>query len=454
MAFSKKQLRFYYWIAIEFKKKNARLLLLSFFISIIFIISIVSLSPYLINLTTTKTEVIGLTGVTDVSTVPPEVLSKISNGLVFVNEKGEIVPILAEKYEVINNGKEYHFHIRKNLFWNNGEKFTAKDINYKFNDIEIVVPNDYEVDFKLTKQLPIFPTYLTQPIIKQPFNGVAGLYKVDRTRFKFGKISELSLTPTKPGLPSLDYKFYDDESKMINAYKLGEITQMDITKKSVADVFSSWKNTEIVKSLDYSRLLTLFFNVNSAAFKQKEEKDRRQAIAMLLSQQNYKEQGQPANSPIPPISWAYNPDTHQPIYNEDFVQKILKSGKNKTTVTLSTYEDYLDIATNIQDLLSDSDLKINVNILTYDKPTSYDMLLAFWKVPADPDQYYYWHSTQTQGNITGYNSEKVDKLLEDGRSTISIEDRKKIYSTFQKVIVDDVPAYFFYYPYIYTIKRK
>jgi ABC-type transport system substrate-binding protein len=229
---------------------------------------------------------------------------------------------------------------------------------------------------------------------------------------------------------------------------------MDITKKSVADVFSSWKNTEIVKSLDYSRLLTLFFNVNSAAFKQKEEKDRRQAIAMLLSQQNYKEQGQPANSPIPPISWAYNPDTHQPIYNEDFVQKILKSGKNKTTVTLSTYEDYLDIATNIQDLLSDSDLKINVNILTYDKPTSYDMLLAFWKVPADPDQYYYWHSTQTQGNITGYNSEKVDKLLEDGRSTISIEDRKKIYSTFQKVIVDDVPAYFFYYPYIYTIKRK
>ncbi len=454
MALSRKQLRYYYWIVIEFTKKNARLLLLSFFLSVIFIISVVSLAPYLINITTVKKEIIGMTGVTGVNSVPDKILSKVSNGLVFVNEKGEIVPILAESWELKDNGKEYQFRLRKDLYWNNGDKFTAHDINYKFKDITILIPNDYEIDFKLNKTLPIFPTYLTQPIIKAPFVGIAGLYKFERSKIKFGNLYELYLTPTKSNLSPIVYKFYENESKMIDAYKLGQINEMTITKKTVADLFKSWKNTEIVKSTDYTRLLTLFFNVNAPALHQKEKKELRQAIAMQLSKKDFSDQGELAHSPIPPISWAYNPDVHQQFYNEEFVQKILKSGSTKTTLTLSTYEDYLDISNNIQDAFSDTNIKVNVNVLSYDKPTSFDMLLAFWKVPTDPDQYYYWHSTQTQGNITGYKSEKMDKILEDGRSTQSLKDRKKIYSTFQKVIVDDVPAYFMYYPNIYTIKRK
>jgi len=67
---------------------------------------------------------------------------------------------------------------------------------------------------------------------------------------------------------------------------------------------------------------------------------------------------------------------------------------------------------------------------------------------------FFWHSVQKEGNITNYLSLKVDKLLEDGRSTLSIPERKKIYKKFQKILVDDQPAIFFYYPYLYKIKRK
>ncbi len=450
--FQKKKLRYYYWIIIEFTKKNARLLLLSFFLSIIFIISIVSLSPYLINITTTRKQIIGMIGTPDVNTIPEEVLSKISNGLIFVNEKGEIVPILADKWSVDKTGKNYQFFLRKDLIWNNGEKFTARDINYKFKDIEVIVPNDFEIDFKLTKKLPIFPTYLTQPIIKNKFVGVAGVYRVERSKIKYGTIDELSLTPTKNNVPALVYKFYDNETKMINAYKLGQINEMQLTKKPLADVFNSWKNTQVLKTVDYSRLLTLFFNLNSTELKQKEKKEVRQAMAMVLSQLKIADSGELANGPIPPISWAYNSDVRQASYNEEFIQKILK-GKEKFNIELDTYEDYLDISNEVQNLFNDTNVKIDVNILS-EKPTSYNLLLAYWKVPFDPDQYYYWHSTQTQGNISGYKSEKIDKLLEDGRDTVSVTDRKKIYSNFQKVIVDDVPAYFLYYPYIYTIRRK
>jgi peptide/nickel transport system substrate-binding protein len=455
MVLQKKQLRYYYWLTLEFFKKNAKLLLLSFFLTIVAVIGIVSLSPYLISITTAQKNIIGVQGDYDLSALPEYILSKISNGLVFINDKGQVVPILAERWEQSDNGKEYKFYLRKNLTWNNGDPFTAHDLKYKFKDVEIIVLNDYEVDFKLKKPLPIFPSYLTQPIIKYPLIGVAGLYKVDRTKQQFGYLSELDLAPNKNNFPVLVYKFYDNDSKLINAYKLGQIREMTITKKSVIDSFRGWKNTTISRSVDYSRLLTLFFNVNGPSLKQKERKELRQAIAMQISKIDLKDLGEPANGPIPPISWAYNQDVRQVSYNEDFVNKMIKTNtSSKINLTLSTYDEYLDIADMIKDSFDGTDVLINENVLSFEKPDSFDLLLAYWKVPIDPDQYYYWHSTQTKGNITGYKSEKVDLLLEQGRNTLSTSERKKVYSTFQKVINDDVPAFFLYYPYIYTVNRK
>jgi peptide/nickel transport system substrate-binding protein len=81
-------------------------------------------------------------------------------------------------------------------------------------------------------------------------------------------------------------------------------------------------------------------------------------------------------------------------------------------------------------------------------------MLAYLTVPQDPDQYYYWHSTQSLSSIIGYKNLKVDKLLEEGRSTYKIADRKTAYIDMQKTLSDDPPAVFLFYPYSYTVKRK
>ena len=56
-------------------------------------------------------------------------ISKISNGLIAIGENGQIVPILASSWEETKSGLEYRFHLRTNLYWSDGEKFTAADIN-------------------------------------------------------------------------------------------------------------------------------------------------------------------------------------------------------------------------------------------------------------------------------------------------------------------------------------
>ncbi|MCS7092795.1 MAG: peptide-binding protein, partial [Patescibacteria group bacterium] len=78
---------------------------------------------------------------------------------------------------------------------------------------------------------------------------------------------------------------------------------------------------------------------------------------------------------------------------------------------------------------------------------------AIYDIPLDPDQYSLWHSMQTESNISKYANPRIDKLLEDGRVTIDIQERKKIYLDFQRFLLEDAPCVFLYHPEYYSIVR-
>jgi peptide/nickel transport system substrate-binding protein len=426
---------------------------MSFFIGFISLIGFLSVSPYL-KLIFNKQEVIGLVGRYDFTNLPDEIMTKVSNGLVTISEKGEIIPVLANSWEVKDGGKQYRFYLKNNLLWNDDKKFTTEDVNYKFIDVEIKSVDKNVLDFYLSKPLGIFPTFLNKPLIRSPLIGIAGFYKLGKYRISSGYLIELTLVPNTKDLLTVKYKFYDNESDLVTAYKKGEINKMTLTKKSVADTFINWKNSEIVKSVDYTRLLTLFFNNQEKLFENKDIKD---AFAMMIDYQNISDFGEIAQGPIPPTSWAYNPNLKTNTYDIDTATKIIKNAvtaSESAQLNLLTSYDYYDAADNIVGEIKKTGLKVDINMISYDRPDKFDLLLVFWKVPKDPDQYYFWHSTQKEGNISNYKNVKIDKLLEDGRSTINIDERSNFYQEFQKIIQDDPPALFLYYPYVYTIKRK
>lgn len=61
-----------------------------------------------------------------------DLLQQIFEGLVQWNEKNEIVPNLAEKWEMSQDGKTYTFHIRSGVKFHNGRILTAADFKYSF----------------------------------------------------------------------------------------------------------------------------------------------------------------------------------------------------------------------------------------------------------------------------------------------------------------------------------
>ena len=61
-----------------------------------------------------------------------ELLGNCFEGIVQYNDKNEVVPALAEKWEVSADGKTYTFHLRKGVTFHNGQPFTAADVKYSW----------------------------------------------------------------------------------------------------------------------------------------------------------------------------------------------------------------------------------------------------------------------------------------------------------------------------------
>lgn len=450
---NKKIFRYYYWLILEFLKKYSRIIAVSFFVSFIVIIAVLSVSPY-IKIALTRERIIGLVGNFDFNNLPEDLVSKISNGLVTVTDKGEIIPVIANSWEVKQDGKVYRFHLKNNLLWGDNKELVASDIKYQFDDVRVKAIDDRTIDFILKKPLGIFPTYLNKPILKYPLIGVTGYYKVGKVKLTAGFLKEVYLTPNVKNMVPIIYRFYQNDSQLVNAYKRGEINEMTVSKKAIADTFLSWKNSTVTKSVDYSRLLTIFYNFRNPVLANKNIRD---ALSMLIDIKKFSELGEVANGPIPPFSWAYNPNLKNYNYDIETAKKIIEKENIATKsakLNLVTFFDYYDVADDYVTEMEKAGLPADINIASLSRPDNFDLLLAFLKVPIDPDQYYFWHSTQKIGNIGGYNNVKVDLFLEKGRSTINIEEREKNYFDFQKTIADDPPALFLYYPYVYTVKRK
>lgn len=64
-----------------------------------------------------------------------DIVTATSRGLVELNENNEIKPSLAESVEVRDDGLEYDFKIRSDIFWSDGTKITTKDIATFFREI-------------------------------------------------------------------------------------------------------------------------------------------------------------------------------------------------------------------------------------------------------------------------------------------------------------------------------
>lgn len=415
--------------------------------------------PYLGPILPRKTQVVGIIGSHTVETLPIDIQNEISLGLTKVAANGEPLPSAALSFEAKDKGKTYVFVLRNDLFWQDGKKFAAEDINYNFKDVNMEIKSDREVVFTLKEPFAPFPTVLSQPLFRKGLIGLtkaggqsnAGEYKVSKIKRSGLFVEQINLEGQTSKATNLRkvYKFYPNEEIARLAFMLGEIDT--VTHLLDPADFRGFKNVEISKKEAPNQLVTVFYNTS---FSLLSDKSVRQALTYALARDF--EDGIAASSPLNRHSWAYVP---QDKFSQDIklAKKLLGESKTATQsgtpiLTLTTTPKFAKLALRIKEAWEELAIETSISIVQT-IPVDPQVLLEQFRIPDDPDQYVLWHSTQST-NISRFANPKIDKLLEDGRQIVNQEERLQIYADFQKRIVEEAPAVFLYYPTVYTISRK
>ncbi len=441
-----RRLRFWWHLTFAYALKYRFHVLSAILTSTILIFTLYKITPIVFR---TNLVTIGYVGSYTVETIPAEILSLATQPLIGLDQSGKPIPSIASNWTVADGGKTYIVFLKDNLKWHDDTNVTAKDISIAIANVQITALNNKTLQFKLPNPISSFPVILNKPVFKtNTFYGtgqfrIVSIDKVDNI------VKKISLVAKDKNLPRVEIKFYPTENQAKEALKIGDIKKVSVAN---AKEFEKWPNLQVTKGADESEVVTIFYNTKDGTLS---DKDLRQSLTYAINKSDF--DGEVAFGPYSPSNWAFNPDVKKYEYNPAKAKELLsksQSGgpKPKITLTVIGSLNYLgqQIKKDWETTGVDVEVKTEKSI-----PKQFQALLAIDKIQADPDQYTLWHSSQASStNITSYKNIKIDKLLEDARTTQDEKERKQLYQDFQKFLVDDAPAAFLYYPNKYQIEYK
>ncbi len=447
--------RLLFWLFKAYVKKWGKLFIIFFLVGLATFLLLLRFYPLIIHIVPTDNKtIIGISGTYTKDKIPEFILKKVGRGLTKVETDGKISPDLASSWEIKDNGKTYNFKLKKDIKFSDGTRFTSRSIQYSFKDVTISRPDDETISFKLKDGYAPFLVTVSKPIFNRGFNG-AGIFMISDIELNGEFIKSIQLVSTENKFKTEEYIFYPTAESLKTAFALGEVTEAHgLTETSLKNTdLSKFPNLEIEKKHNYSKLITIFFNTADPVLS---DKKWRAGLSYALPDQFYNIDR--VYSPYFPNSYFIN-DTlaekrHDLIHAQLLIDSAMEtaSSSSKPELKLKTLKKYSKTAASVKESWGKIGIKVTIEEVE-NVPQIFQVYLGDFNVPSDPDQYSLWHSGQGN-NITNFKNLRIDKLLEDGRRSIDLDERLRIYNDFQKYLLDESPAAFLYFPLEYNIKRS
>lgn len=281
----------------------------------------------------------------------------------------------------------------------------------------------------------------------------------------------------RPYIDHVIYRIIPDPATMFMELKAGGVDMMALTpvqytKQTDSDFFR--KNFQKFRYPVFS-YTHMAFNLKHPYFK---DKRVRQAIAYGIDKAEIVDVvlfglGNPATGPYVPNTWPYNPNVKKYYYDPQKAVELLREAgwqdsdgdgildKDGRPFIFTIFTNMgnslrMNTATIIQWRLAKIGIKVEIKALEWSTFVNqfidkrrFEAVILGWSIGLDPDQYDIWHSSKTKEkefNFVGYNNPEVDALLERGRRTFDLEERKKAYFRIQEILAEEVPYIFLYVP--------
>ena len=432
----KKVLRRYVWLITAFTKQYLSVMAISIFLALVFGLIAINLINKLPTRKTTYR--LGVVGVFSSNNLPQLVKNILGAGITRVGPNLTIVNNLVESSLLSEDEKTYTYKFKESLKWNDSSTFKSSDVSLTIPSVKTTFPDSKSISFELPEKFSPFASLLVNPITDKSGHLISN-FIISLSQNTNGNLTKIELISNDI---RLIIRPFPNATQVMTAYKLGEIdTVFGLISTPDQDLT---KEGHIKTVENPNQSLVLFFNTDDASLK---DKAIRQALAYAIKD---KTQGnQRSLGSISPTSWAYNPLVKTYDHDSTKAKKFLKD----LSLELATQPQYLLLAESIKNDLSQLGVNINIKVVT-NRPSNFQLYLSIFESPIDPDQYTFWHSTQTQTNKSHLDNDKIDKLLEDGRRTSSLPERKRIYAEFQRTFSEEIPALFLYHPKFLNLTRN
>ena len=451
--------------------------------------------------------------------VDRDLAALLFNGLTFTDERGQIQPDLADKWEISKDNLSYTFHLRRDVRWHDGTPFTADDVVFTIDvlrapgfqgppglanlwrtvKVERVAP--YMVRFTLAEPFAPFLSYTTIGLLPahllkdvparqlpdRPFNmhpTGTGPFKVHEVTSQHALLlANTAYYGVRPYLDKIEFVFYPDYPSVLAAYRRGEIHGISRVPPEYLSEVLAEDNLKLYFA-PLSGYALVFLNLERPIF---QEREVRQSLLWATDRQKIIDQilegrALVATGPVMPLTWAYEVDIPQYTYDPAKAEFLLEEagwsdengdgvrekGELRLQFALLTNDDATRI--KIINELTRQWAEVGVRavpqtagvagvVRDFLAPQNYDAIFYEWqRLPADPDPYPQWHSTQSLGmgqNFTGYSNERADLIMEEARQTTDSERRGALYRELQRILAEDVPALPLYHPvYSYAIDER
>lgn len=424
------------------------------------------------------------------------VMNAIYDTLVEQNTDLEIQPALAESLEQIED-TVWEAKLREDVTFHDGSPFNAEVVKanldrvldpelgsplaFLFDMIESVeIIDDYTVHIHTKYPFSALPYHLAHPgghmisleVIEKDYeaieNGeepfsVVNENPIGTGYFKYeDRVSGEEIKVVKnedywgeqAGVDTVTFKFVPEDLTRIAELQTGDSHIIYPVNTSNIEEVDANEGTH-VKQSDSASMTYLGFNVENEPFT---DVRVRQAIAKAINKEEIIEGvmngvALPAKGPLAPTVFGYDDNTEPIEYNIKEAKELLKEAgyEDGFSATIMVYDtNTSDIAQVIQAQLKEIGIDLEIettDVGTYLEVTGdagVDMHIGSWgtvTLDADYGLYPMFHSANAgdPGNRTFYSNDEVDELLEQGRQEGDEEERLRLYSEAQQIIVDEAP---------------
>jgi len=413
------------------------------------------------------------------------VTNNIYDTLVGVTSNWGIIPRLAEKWDISEDGMEITFKLREDVSFQNGRQFKASDVAFTFNRLkdeespkardyanikEIKVVDDYNITFvteKLDVELlksfaypwtAIVPEEEVANLKTKPVGTGAFILKewipqqhiiLERNENYYGD---------KPKLETVKLELIPDATSLMAGFQVGDLDIIPLSGDQVKTIEDNKEYFILAQPMNAVQIMSL-----NTENKMLSNEKVRQAMAMSINKDEIIEAsvfgyGDKIGSHLPTTSPDYYDANDIIEYNPEKAKELLKEAgyENGFDIKLTlpkNYQMHVDAGQVIADQLSKIGIRVNIEIVEWGTWVSevysakkFEMTVVGHTGRLDSYAFLSRYKSDS-GDYISLKTGEVDELLNQAQKELDDAKRKDIYKQIQVILANKLPAIYIQTPY-------